>query len=279
MTYEQIRYDVSDRIATITLNRPDRLNAYTAVMGEELAAAFAAAEGDDGVRVIVVTGAGRGFCAGADIADGPTQFERAGDAARQAAVQAQRAASVRPWEMTKPIIAAINGAAAGVGITMTLQWDIRIAAESAKIAFAFVRRGVIPEALSTWILPRVIGLSGAAELLYSGRTITAREALEFGVVSRVVPDGDLATTVRLLAADIADNAAPVAVAITKRLLWHHLTETDLQRAEAVEARLFGWAGAQPDAREGVRAFLDKRSPNWTMQPSTDLPDFLPRGKS
>ena len=279
MTYEQIRYDVSDRIATITLNRPDRLNAYTAVMGEELAAAFAAAEGDDGVRVIVVTGAGRGFCAGADIADGPTQFERAGDAARQAAVQAQRAASVRPWEMTKPIIAAINGAAAGVGITMTLQWDIRIAAESAKIAFAFVRRGVIPEALSTWILPRVIGLSGAAELLYSGRTITAREALEFGVVSRVVPDGDLATTVRLLAADIADNAAPVAVAITKRLLWHHLTETDLQRAEAVEARLFGWAGAQPDAREGVRAFLDKRSPNWTMQPSTDLPDFLPRRKS
>ena len=177
--------------------------------------------------------------------------------------------------MRKPIIAAINGAAVGVGITMTLQWDIRLAAESAKIAFAFVRRGVIPEALSTWMLPRLIGVSRAAELLYSGRTLTAREALEYGLLSRVVADADLLPTARALAQDIACNAAPVSVAITKRLLWHHLTESDLQRAEEIEARLFGWAASQPDAREGIDAFLQKRTPSWKMRPSTDVPEFLP----
>src|SRR5262249_40428624 len=162
--------------------------------------------------------------------------------------------------------AALNGAAVGVGITMTLQWDIRIAAASAKVAFAFVRRGVIPEALSTWLLPRLIGVSRAAELLYSGRTITAAEALEFGLVSRVVPDDQLMPTVRALATDIACNAAPVSVAITKRLIWRNLTETDMRQAEELEFRLFGWTGTQPDAREGVAAFLEKRAPNWRMRP-------------
>jgi len=225
-----------------------------------------------------VTGAGRGFCAGADLSSGGASFDRSSEQTYQDQVRAQRAASVRPWEMTKPIIAAINGAAVGVGITMTLQWDIRIAAESAKIAFAFVRRGVLPEALSTWILPRLIGVSGAAELLYSGRTITAREALEFGVVSRVVADADLMPTVRALAEDIARNSAPVSVAIAKRLVWQNLTEPNLERAEEVEGRLFWWTGTQPDAREGVKAFLEKRAPQWTMKPSTDLPEFLPGRK-
>jgi len=282
MGYEQITCDVAGGIATITLNRPERLNAYTSTMRRELATAFQQYDGDDAVRVIIVTGAGRGFCAGADMAEGRSPFDRSDPSDReryQEEVRRERAAQTRPWEMTKPIIAAINGAAVGVGITMTLQWDIRIAAESAKIAFAFVRRGVVPEALSTWFLPRLIGVSRAAELLYSGRTLSAREALEFGILSRVVPDTELLTTVRTLAADVVRNAAPVSVAITKRLIWDNLLETDLQRAEDIESRLFWWTGTQPDAQEGVRSFLDKRAPRWTMKPSTDLPDFLPRRKA
>src|SRR5262249_50814348 len=177
MAYEHILFAVDDGIATITLNRPERLNAYTSLMRQEITAAFCECDADDAVRAIIVTGAGRGFCAGADRGNAGATLTRAATSERQAEVRAERAASVRPWELTKPIIAAINGPAVGVGITMTLQWDIRLAAESAKIAFAFVRRGVIPEALSTWILPRLIGVSRAAELLYSGRTITARQAL------------------------------------------------------------------------------------------------------
>lgn len=280
MGYEQIHLEIADRIATITLNRPERLNAYTPTMRRELAAAFTQCDDDDAVRVVIVTGAGRGFCAGADLSEGRgAAFDRAADAAYQEQVRGERAAAVRPWEMKKPIIAAINGPAVGVGITMTLQWDIRIAAESAKIAFAFVRRGVIPEALSTWILPRLIGVSRAAELLYSGRTLTAREALEFGVLSRVVPDADLMPTVRTLAEDIALNAAPVSVALTKRLIWHNLTESDMRHAEDVEGRLFWWAGSQPDAREGVSAFLQKRPPDWKMKPSTDFPENIETGDS
>lgn len=274
--FEHIRCDRDGRIAIITLNRPDRLNAYTPLMGQELAAAFHACDDDDAVRAIIVTGAGRGFCAGADLSGGGALLARSGTEERQEEVRAQRAHTVRPWEMKKPIIAAINGAAVGVGITMTLQWDIRIAARSAKIAFAFVRRGVIPEALSTWILPRLVGVSRAAELLYSGRTIGAEEALAFGVVGRVVPDDELLPAARALADDIACNAAPVSVAITKRLIWHNLTEPDMRSAEDIEARLFAWTTTQPDAREGVRAFLDKRPPDWKMSPRTDLPDFLPR---
>jgi len=273
---EQILVDVADAIATITLNRPERLNAYTTQMRQEIAAAFAACDADDGVRVVVVTGGGRGFCAGADMAGGGDAFDRSNEEGYLERIADERARSVRPWEMTKPIIAAINGAAVGVGITMTLQWDIRIAAESAKIAFAFVRRGLIPEALSTWFLPRLIGVSRAAEILYSGRTLSAREAAEYGVVSRVVPDAALISTVRDLALDIAQNAAPVSVALTKRMIWSNLTEPDMWRAEGVEQQLFTWTGKQPDAREGVKAFLEKRQAQWSMKPSTDLPEFAPR---
>jgi enoyl-CoA hydratase/carnithine racemase len=277
MQLEQICYEVDGGIATITLNRPQRLNAYTPRMRQELLATFEQCDADDGVRAVIVTGAGRAFCAGADMAGDGKLFEQAGTAQRQEEVRAERARSLRPWEMKKPVIAAINGAAVGVGITMTLQWDIRIAAESAKIAFPFVRLGVTPEALSTWLLPRLIGMSRAAELLYSGRTLTAHEARDYGVVGRVVADGELMSTARALAAEIAANA-PVAVAITKRLLWHHLTVPELLDAEEAETRLFGWAAAQRDAREGVRAFVEKRKPQWSMRPSSDLPDCLPGRK-
>jgi enoyl-CoA hydratase/carnithine racemase len=277
MAYEQILCEVRDAIATITLNRPERLNAFTGVMGRELHEAFRELDEDDSVRVIIVTGAGRGFCAGADLAGGGGTFGRDSRTTFEEQQRSGRRA-IRPWQMKKPIIGAINGPAVGVGITLAMQWDIRLAAESAKIAFAFVRRGVIPEALSTWILPRLIGFSAASELLYSGRTLTAREALEFGIVSRVVADDQLIPAAHTLAADIALNAAPVSVAITKRLLWNQLSESDLHRAEEVEGRAFWWTGTQPDSFEGVRSFLQKRPPDWKMKPSTDMPDFLPAPK-
>ncbi|MBI1816566.1 MAG: enoyl-CoA hydratase/isomerase family protein [Deltaproteobacteria bacterium] len=277
MAYEQILCEESDGIATITLNRPERLNAFTSVMGRELHEAFRDYDADDRVRVIIVTGAGRGFCAGADLAGGGGSFGRDSRTTFEQQVESGRRA-IRPWAVKKPIIGAINGAAVGVGITLAMQWDIRIAAESAKIAFAFVRRGVVPEALSTWILPRLIGVSRAAEVLLSGRTLTAREALDFGLLSRVVPDAELLPTARTIAEDIARNAAPVSVAITKRLIWSNLAEPDMQRAEAVEGRAFWWSGTQPDSFEGVRSFLEKRAPQWKMKPSSDMPDFLPKPK-
>ena len=280
MAYTEILLDVTDGVATITLNRPDRLNAYTPVMGDELHDAFAGCDGDDAIRAIIVTGAGRGFCAGADLARGGASFDR------EAAAEYQRPAppadrpwakprrSIAPWDVRKPIIAAINGAAVGVGATLPLQWDIRIAGESAKIGFVFVRRGVVPEALSTWTLPRLVGMARAAELLMTGRLHGAREALDFGLVSRVVPDADLLPTARALAAEIARDTAPVSVAITKWLLWGMQRETDLARADDLDARAFWWTGRQPDAAEGVRAFLEKRPPRWSMRPSEQMPDFL-----
>ncbi|HVN84312.1 MAG TPA: enoyl-CoA hydratase-related protein [Candidatus Binatia bacterium] len=277
MRYEQILCEQSGGVATITLNRPERLNAFTGIMGRELHEAFRDLDDDDGVRAIIVTGAGRGFCAGADLSGGGGTFGRDSRSTFEQQVESGRRA-IRPWQMKKPIIGAINGPAVGVGITLAMQWDIRVASESAKIAFAFVRRGVVPEALSTWILPRLIGISRASEVLLSGRTLSAREALEFGLVSRVVADADLMPTARALAEDIARNAAPVSVAITKRLLWHNLTELDLRRAEEVEGRAFWWTGTQPDSFEGVRSFLEKRAPQWTMKSSRDLPDFLPEPK-
>src|SRR5438093_9307641 len=253
MAYSEILLEVADGVALVTLNRPERLNAYTPTMGRELSEAFAACDADDAVRAIVVTGAGRAFCAGADLARAGESFDRAA-AAEYQGMHSDRPwekppRAIAPWDVKKPIIAAINGAAVGVGATLPLQWDIRLAAESAKIGFVFVRRGVVPEALSTWTLPRLVGMARAAELLLTGRLLGAREALEFGIVSRVLADDELLPAARALAAEIAAQTAPVSVAVTKRLLWHLQAETDLARAEELETRAFWWAGTQPDARE------------------------------
>jgi enoyl-CoA hydratase/carnithine racemase len=271
MPYEQIVVDVKDSIATLTLNRPEKLNAWTGKMGIELTEAFHDFDNNDDVRVIIVTGAGRAFCAGADLSPGGGTFDTTG---REQERQAPRRA-VRPWNMKKPIIAAINGAAVGVGITLPMQWDIRVAAESAKIGFVFVRRGVIPEALSTWLVPRLIGLAKANELLLSGKIISAREALEFGIVSHVWPDAEFMARTRELAQDIAANTAPVSVAITKRLIYGLLAEPEIEKAQATDAKAFRWTGKQPDAYEGVSAFMQKRKPAWKMKPSKDFPDFIP----
>ena len=231
MAYEQIQIDLKEGVATLTLNRPEKLNAYTAQMGTEIHRAFAELDANDDARVIVVTGAGRAFCAGADLsARGGATFDRS---ANNPDPNPRAEAQIRPWNMKKPIIAAINGPAVGVGITLPMQWDIRVAAESARIGFVFVRRGVIPEALSTWLVPRLIGVAKANELLMTGRIITAKEALDFGIVSHVWPDAEFKQKVWELASDIAANTAPVSVAITKRLIYGLLGEPSFEKGQAV----------------------------------------------
>ncbi len=263
--------EVNDGVATVTLNRPEKLNAFSGTMAAELYGAFAEYDKDDDVRVIVVTGAGRAFSAGADLSGGGNTFDA--DARKE---RRQRPAPViRPWNVRKPIIAAINGPAVGMGITLPMQWDIRVAAESARIGFVFVRRGVIPEALSLWTVPRMIGLARANELLMTGRIISAREALEFGIVSHVWPDAEFMAKVREMALDIARNTAPVSVAITKRLLYALLAEPETEKAQAVDTKAFVWSGKQPDSYEGVSAFVEKRKPSWKMKPSKDIPEFIP----
>lgn len=274
MTYETILFDISDFVATITLNRPERLNAFNPTMADELFTALEHCSQDDQVRVIIVTGAGRVFSAGADLETGGSTFDRS--QAQGERTEDEFWSRVRGWDVPKPIIAAFNGSAVGYGLTLPLQWDLRIAAENARFGFVFTRRGLTPEALSTWILPRLLGFSKAADLLLSGRMITAAEALELGLVSRVVPGEQLLATAREVASDIAVNASPVAVSLTKQLLWYMMTETDLKRAGRLEDACFAWTGAQADAYEGVSAFLEKRAPQWVLKPSTDTPDLVRR---
>jgi enoyl-CoA hydratase/carnithine racemase len=273
MAYGTILFDLKDGVATITLNRPAKLNAYNQQMGVELHEAFHECENNDDCRVIVVTGAGRAFCAGADLsASGGDTFNY--DRRRERGEIPQQR-PIRPWNMTKPIIGAINGPAVGVGITLPMQWDIRVAAESARIGFVFVRRGIIPEALSLWTVPRAIGVAKANELLLTGRIVSAREALEFGIVSHVWPDAEFQGKVREMALDIAQNTAPVAVAMAKRIIYTLLGEDTVEGAQALEIKAFPWIGKSADSREGVTAFLEKRKPAWKMKPSKDFPDFLP----
>jgi enoyl-CoA hydratase/carnithine racemase len=270
MTYETILVSVEDRVATITLNRPERMNAWNAQLASEVSAALRAANDDDGVRAIVITGAGRAFCAGADLGGGGGTF--AGREGRAAPAQPQ----ILPYEIDKPVIAAINGAAVGVGITYPMMCDVRIVAEDAKIQFAFVRRGVIPELASHVILPRVIGLSNGADLLLSGRMILGAEAARMGLASEAVPRDQVLPRALERAKDIAKNTAPVSVAIAKRLLWEGLTASVPQMRER-EGKLFTWTGNQPDSKEGVLSFLEKRAPEWKLSASRDTPrDLLAR---
>jgi enoyl-CoA hydratase/carnithine racemase len=236
-------------------------------MGQEFRDALAAADARADVRAIVVTGEGKDFCVGADLEGGGKVFADA--AAARAAGEARR--PLRAWQIRKPIIGALNGTAAGVGATLPLQWDLRLAGESTRLGFVFVRRGLVPEAGSTWILPRLVGMSRAAELLLTGRMLTAAEALAWGLVSRVVPDADLLGVAQEMAAEIATATAPHAVALTKQLLWRSAATPDPVAAEELEARVFAWAKAQPEAREGLRAFAEKRPPAWPDD--AGLPDL------
>lgn len=277
--YEQIKYEISERILMITLNRPEQLNAFTKQMCEELCDAFDRADADDSVRVIIVTGAGRAFCAGADLSRGKGTFDYREREDYGSSVEEHRdiggLLTLRIFELKKPIIAAINGPAIGVGITMTLPMDLRIASSNAKMGFVFTRRGIVPEACSGWFLPRIVGISQAAEWIFSGRVFSAEEALAGRLVSRVVPPDELLPTARTLAAEIAQNTSAVSVALSRQLLWRMLGAEHPVDSHKLESKMLFWMGQQVDAHEGVAAFLEKRPANFTMKPSTDMPDFYP----
>jgi enoyl-CoA hydratase/carnithine racemase len=277
MGFSEIEYGVTDRIATVTLKRPDRLNAFTFTMRGELIEAFDLADADDDVRAVVVTGAGRAFCAGADLGGGGGTFKgRAwGETVDGVPRDGGGTVALRIARSLKPVIAAINGPAVGVGVTMTLPMDIRIASTAARFGFVFARRGIVPEAASSWFLPRIVGISQAAEWCYTGRVFPAEEALAGRLVSRVVGPEALMDTARGIAREIADHAAPVSVTLTRALLWRMLGADHPMEAHKIDSRLIYERGRSADAAEGVGAFLQKRPAVFPMRPSTDLPDVWP----
>lgn len=277
MDTQEIRYAVKDRVATVTLDRPDKLNAFTRRMRDELTGAFARADADDEVRVVIVTGAGRAFCAGADLSGGASTFDYAKreDAGLEDHRDGGGRVSLAVYALKKPVIAAINGPAVGVGVTMTLPMDIRIASSAAKFGFVFARRGIVPEACSSWFLPKVVGLSRAAEWLYTGRVFGADEALAGGLVSRVVAPEQLIPAALALAREIADNTSAVAVALARQMLWRMAGADHPMEAHKVDSRGIFAMGASPDVREGIAAFKEKRAPRFGMKASSDMPSFYP----
>ncbi len=279
MEYTEILYDVTDGIATITMHRPEKMNAFTGTMMYEMIDAFDRVDADDDVRVVIVTGSGeRAFCAGADLGGGGETFARGGSDV-QTPVGVPRDGggllSLRIFECTKPVIGAINGAAVGVGVTMTLPMDIRLAADTARFGFVFARRGIVPEACSSWFLPRVVGISTAAEWCYSGRVFGAAEAHERGLVRSVHPPADVLDAARGIAREIADNTAPVSVALTRQMLWRMLGADHPMAAHRVDSRGIASRGASDDAREGVVSFLEKRPAVYPVKVSDGLPDIFP----
>ena len=278
MEYTQIRYEVAEHIATITLDRPDKLNAFTNRMMREVIDAFDRVDADDDVRAVIVTGAGRAFCAGADLSSGGETFAKGGSD-EQTAVGIPRdgggLVSLRIFECKKPVIGAINGPAVGVGITMTLPMDIRLASESARIGFVFNRRGILPEACSSWFLPRVVGISQALEWCYSGRVFPAAEALAGGLVRSVHAADELLPAARAIAAEIAAETAPVSIALTRQLMWRMLGESHPMAAHRADSRGIVERGRSADATEGVTSFLEKRSPVFPDRVSDALPDLFP----
>ena len=279
--FETIRLEVEDGIATLTLNRPDKLNAFNTLMMQEMIAAFDRTDADDSVRVVIVTGAGRAFCAGADLSAGAATFDystRGGEdkeARTLDGVQRDGGGllTLRIYDSLKPVIAAVNGAAVGVGVTMHLAMDIRMASTDARYGFVFSRRGINPEACSSWFLPRLVGIQTALEWCYSGRVFPAQEAHEKGLVRSLHAPEDLLPAARALAREIADNTAPVSIALTRQLIWRmagasHPIEAHMADSRGIQAR-----GAMPDAKEGVTSFLEKRLPRYPDRVSTDLPNI------
>jgi enoyl-CoA hydratase/carnithine racemase len=273
MTETTVLCEVKGGVAELTLNRPERMNAFSPQMGAELIQAFRRLGEDDSVRVIVVTGAGRAFCAGADLGRGDQTFagrEADGDA-DEVLPRDARARNIQPWKLPKPVIAAINGHAIGVGLTLPLQWDIRIAARDAKLSFAFVQRGIMPEMASTYILPRLIGIARASDLLLTGRIFLGEEAAQLGVVNEALEREQVLPRAREIARYIVEKCAPASVALTKRMIWEHLDADDPLAVSEREARGMARLGRLPDAAEGVLSFVQKRRPEWKLKPS-DVPD-------
>jgi enoyl-CoA hydratase/carnithine racemase len=277
MSFQEIRYEIDEGVLTITLDRPDRLNAFTATMGRELIEALDRADADDSVRAVVVTGAGRGFCAGADLAGGGSTFDWRDRDAGDAGVPRDGGGQValRIFDSVKPVIAAINGPAVGVGITMTLPMDVRIAAEGTKIGFVFARRGIVPEACSSWFLPRIVGISQALEWVETGRVFSSEEALAGGLVRSLHPADDVLPTAQALAREIASSTAPVSVALARRMMWTMLGASHPMEAHRADSRAMFARGQSADAREGVESFLAKRPAEFGDRVSDGLPDIFP----
>jgi len=300
----EIDVEVTDGVMTITLDRPDHLNAFTVTMLRELHTALDVADADDAVRAVIFTGNGRAYCAGADLSSGPETFQygRRGsgsgvdEGVREAMKPVQFASmesegaivqpdgeirdgggilTLRIFKCRKPVIAAINGAAVGVGATMTLPMDIRLAAEGARFGFVFNARGIVPEACSSWFLPRVVGINTALEWCYTARLVPAEEARSAGLVRSIHPPDELLDAARELAAQIAAGSAPVSVALTRMMMWRMLGEAHPMAAHRIDSRAVNYTGRQPDAIEGITAFFEKRPANWSMKVSEDLPPFVP----
>ena len=285
MKYETIKYEIDNNILTITLNRPDKLNAFTGQMMDELIFAFDSAGKDDEVRVIIVTGEGRGFCAGADLSSGNNTFNR--DVRNNKGDQEDHKkdpewirdgggkTTLAIFECPKPIIAAINGPAVGVGVTMTLPMDIRLASEDAKFGFVFARRGLVPEAASSWFLPRLVGISKALEWTYSGKVFNATEAKEGGLIRSIHKPEELLNEARLIANEIIQSSSSVSVSLTRQMLWRMLGADHPMEAHKIDSRLIYELGRGEDVKEGVNSFLEKRSPDFPNKVSEDMPESYP----
>ncbi len=283
-TFETITLEVEEGVALITLNRPDKLNAFTTQMMRDLIAAFDFTDAEDAVRAVIVTGAGRGFCAGADLSAGAQTFDyssRAGQA--QAAVKQDGVSrdggglvTLRIYDSLKPVIAAVNGPAVGIGVTMQLAMDIRLASTEARFGLVFARRGLNPEACSSWFLPKLVGVQTALEWCYTGRVFPAQEALDKGLVRSLHAPEDLLPAARLLAREIADNTAPVSIALTRQLIWRMAGASHPMEAHRADSRGIEARGRMADAREGVTSFLEKRPPVYPDKVSSDLPDIWPQ---
>jgi enoyl-CoA hydratase/carnithine racemase len=284
MAFEQITIELDEGILTITLNRPERLNAWTATMGRELIEAFDQADADDDVRAIIVTGAGRGFCAGADLASGGDTFDYRARAEEASLLTPSGSDvprdnggqfSLRIFASTKPVIGAINGPAVGVGATMTLPMDVRLASEDARMGFVFARRGIVPEACSSWFLPRVVGISRAMEWVSTGRVFSAQEGLDAGLLRSLHSAEELLPAARALASEIAENTAPVSVALARQLMWRMLGAEHPMVAHRADSRGMLARGQSADAAEGITAFLEKRPAQFPDKVSDGLPEIFP----
>jgi enoyl-CoA hydratase/carnithine racemase len=275
--YTEIIYEVSNNIATVTMYRPDKMNAFTGVMMNELLQVFDEIDADDNVRAVIVTGSGRAFCAGADLSHGADTFSD-GEMSGQTPTSVRRdgggMVTLRMFRCNKPIIGAINGAAVGIGATMTLPMDIRIAADTAKMGFVFARRGIVPEACSSWFLPRLVGIAQAQEWVLTGRVFLADEALRGGLVRSIHPQAELLQVARDLAQEIVDNTAPVSVALARQMMWRMLGASHPMEAHRVDSRGIQERGRSADTREGVMSFLQKRPAVFTDKVSTDIPDIF-----
>ena len=268
-TYRYLKFEVVEGVATITLNRPEKMNAFTFTLGDELSNAYARCDADDDIRVVILTGAGSAFCAGADMEGGSDTFSNTDGRSKKTEKKSRKASAA--FQVRKPVIAAINGHAVGIGLTLALQCDIRIVARDARLSFPFVRLGIVPELGSTSILPSIAGMSNALDLMLSGRRFSGEDAVHYGLASEAVDASEVLEKAREWAIDVARNAAPVAVAVTKRLIWEGVDSTPAE-ASAKERELLSWLGKQPDAAEGVKSFLERREPEWKLRVSKDLPD-------